>query len=105
MSHIHICREHHLGLPAARKFAAQWLTKVEQEFDLQCVLQKGKDHDQIAFKRVGLTGHLMVSATQFELRAQLGMLLGVFKHRIESEIVRNLDDLLASPQPTRKKKT
>jgi hypothetical protein len=38
---------------------------------------------------------LTVTPDQFELKAQLGFLLGPFKGRIETEIVKNLDDLLS----------
>ena len=44
------------------------------------------------------------SAERFELDARLGFLLGAFKDRIESEIVKNLDDLLAKKKPAAKKK-
>ena len=40
----------------------------------------------------------------FELHAQLGFLLGAFKDRIESEIVKNLDDLLVAKKPAARKK-
>ena len=39
---------------------------------------------------------LRVTADHFELDALLGFLLGAFKDRIESEIVKNLDELLAA---------
>nr|MCU0942584.1 polyhydroxyalkanoic acid system family protein [Hydrogenophaga sp.] len=37
------------------------------------------------------------------LDAKLGFLLGAFKDRIESEIVKNLDTLLAAGKPVPKK--
>jgi len=40
-----------------------------------------------------------VTKDHFELDARLGLLLGVFRHRIETEIVRNLDQLLAHEDP------
>jgi len=45
-----------------------------------------------------------VSAEKFELDARLGILLGAFKDRIEGEIVKNLDELLAAKKPAVKKK-
>lgn len=95
MSHIHIQRDHALGLAQARKIAAQWKAKVEQDFDMQCTVEKGRTADTLSFQRAGVKGQLTVSANRFELDAQLGMLLGMFKGKIEAEIVRNLDDLLA----------
>ena len=95
MSHIPIPRDQALGLAQARKIAAQWKAKVEQDFDMQCTVEKGRTADTLSFQRAGVKGQLTVSANRFELDAQLGMLLGMFKGKIEAEIVRNLDDLLA----------
>ncbi|MBP7327457.1 MAG: polyhydroxyalkanoic acid system family protein, partial [Alicycliphilus sp.] len=40
---------------------------------------------------------------QFEMKAQLGFLLGAFKDRIEAEIGEQLDALLNAPHPSVKK--
>ena len=48
------------------------------------------------FVRPGVKGQLIVAPDHFELDAQLGFLLGAFSARIESEIEKNLDALLAS---------
>ena len=57
------------------------------------------------FTRTGVKGTLLVTADHFELDAKLGLLLGVFKDRIESEIVKNLDELLAQKKaPAARKK-
>ena len=45
-----------------------------------------------------------MSKDVFELDAKLGFLLGAFKDRIEGEIVKNLDTLLAQKNPAAKKK-
>ncbi len=68
---------------------------------MSCTYEEGKTADEVCFTRAGVDGTLLVSADKFELTARLGFLLGVFKARIESEIVKNLDDLLA-PQATGK---
>jgi hypothetical protein len=43
-----------------------------------------------------------VCGQRFELDAKLGFLLGAFKERIEGEIVKNLDDLLAAGEAQKK---
>lgn len=96
MADLHIVREHTLGLGKARKIAFKWAEQVETEFDMVCVYAEGDDTDEVEFSRSGVNGTLAVSATQFELRAKLGFLVGAFKHKIEAEIVKNLDTLLAS---------
>ena len=57
--------------------------------------EEGDDQDTVHFTRAGVKGTLVVDAQQFELRAQLGLLLGAFKDRIESEISDQIDALLA----------
>ena len=54
------------------------------------------------FTRSGVNGTLLVTADHFNLDAKLGFLLGAFKDRIEAEIVKNLDDLLAPKAPAKK---
>lgn len=106
MAQIHIHREHQLGLPGARKVAWQWAEQAEADFDMACTYEEGDDADEVQFSRSGVTGTLTVAADHFELDAQLGFLLGAFKDRIEAEIVKNLDALLAAKKPaaTKKKK-
>lgn len=104
MARIHIHRPHQLGLPGARKVAWQWAEQAEADFDMSCTYEEGEDSDEVQFSRSGVTGTLSVGADHFELDAQLGFLLGAFKDRIEAEIVKNLDTLLASKQTASAKK-
>jgi putative polyhydroxyalkanoate system protein len=106
MADIHIRRNHQLGLAGARKVAWQWAEKAEADFGMSCTYEEGSDCDEVCFNRSGVDGTLTVSADHFELDAKLGFLLGAFKERIEAEIVKNLDELLATKKPAaRKKKT
>lgn len=100
MADIHIVREHALGLAKARKIAFKWAEQVEADFGMACSYTESKTRDEVTFTRSGVSGHLLVTKDQFELRAQLGFLVGAFKHRIEAEIVKNLDALLA-PKPAK----
>jgi putative polyhydroxyalkanoate system protein len=104
MADIHIERDHQLGMSGARKLAWRWAEQAESEFDMSCTYEEGDDGDEVQFTRSGVSGTLKVSAERFELDARLGFLLGAFKDRIESEIVKNLDDLLAKKKPAAKKK-
>lgn len=94
MPDIRVHREHHLGLAQAREVAWQWAVQVEQEFDLQCTVIEGKTSDTIEFSHRSVSGTLVVAAEHFDLHARLGLLLGVFSLKIESEIERTLDELL-----------
>lgn len=105
MADIKISRKHTLGLPEARKVAFAWAEHSEEKLDMTCTYEEGTTSDEVQFKRSGVSGTLIVTATGFELNAKLGFLLGAFKGRIESEIQKNLDDLLAksTAKPAAKK--
>jgi putative polyhydroxyalkanoate system protein len=96
---IHITRHHSLGLPEARKLAFKWAETAEERFDMACTYEEGKTSDLVSFTRSGVNGELKVTKDRFVLDARLGFLLGAFKDRIETEIVKNLDDLLAHESP------
>lgn len=99
MADIHIVREHGLDLAHARKLAMRWAEVAEKKLEMECVYEEGKTSDLVTFQRPGASGELKVTRERFELKAKLGMLLGVFKHKIEGEIVRNLDELLGHDDP------
>lgn len=99
MPDIHIQRDHCLGLTEARKLAFRWAELAEEKFDMACSYEEGKTSDLVSFTRSGVNGELKVTGDKFELDARLGFLLGVFKDRIETEIVKNLDELLAHEEP------
>ena len=101
MAQLHMVREHTLGLAAARKVAQAWAKEVEGEFGMRCSVAAGKDGDVVHFERTGVSGTLQVTAQRFELDAKLGLVLGAFRGRIEAEITRHLDEMLAAKQPSR----
>lgn len=95
MADIKIHREHSLGLAKAREVAWQWAEQAEQRFDMECTVLEGQTSDTVEFTRTGVQGRLIVAADHFDLEARLGFLLGAFARSIETEIEKNLDDLLA----------
>jgi putative polyhydroxyalkanoate system protein len=99
LAHIHITRQHSLGLAEARKLAFKWAETAEEKLDMECTYEEGKTSDLVSFTRTGAHGELKVTKDKFVLDAQLGILLGVFKEQIESAIVKNLDELLAHESP------
>ena len=103
MPDIHIHREHQLGFKQARKVAFSWAEKAEEKFDMECTYEEGETEDTLHFSRSGVKGTLLVDASQFEMKAQLGFLFGAFKDRIEAEIGEQLDALLNAPPPAAKK--
>lgn len=105
MAELHIVREHALGLLKAREIAFTWAEQAEAEFAMDCIYEEGDTSDEVQFSRAGIKGTLQVSATSFDLRAQLGFLVGAFKHTIEAEIVKNLDALLVTKHRAKAQKT
>jgi putative polyhydroxyalkanoate system protein len=95
LANLHIRREHSLTLAAARKIAHTWAEQVQSDFGMECTYEEGANEDRLHFTRSGVNGVLVVTADHFDLDAKLGFLLGAFKGKIEAEIVKNLDDLLA----------
>jgi putative polyhydroxyalkanoate system protein len=96
MAEIHIRRQHDLGIARARKTAMEWTGWVERDFQMTCEITEGRDSDRVTFERSGISGTLLVGPDIFELNAKLGFLLGAFSKTIESEIVKTLDQILAT---------
>lgn len=101
MPDLKIRRAHALGLHEARQIARDWVRSAQDKLDMACTYEAGETLDRIAFTRSGVSGELRVSADVFELDAKLGFLLGAFKDRIEQEVSKNLDELLAQPRGAR----
>ena len=101
MPDIHITRKHALGLAAARKLAFRWAEEAEERLGMKCVYEEGETADSVTFTRSGVDGELQVTKDGFVLDAKLGLLLGAFRQRIETEIVTNLDMLLSTKDPVK----
>ncbi|MEN9418449.1 MAG: hypothetical protein RI988_2069 [Pseudomonadota bacterium] len=99
MPDLKIHRPHSLGLARAREVAWQWAEEAEQKFDMSCTVVEGEDGDTVEFTRTGVSGTLVVTGDHFTLQARLGFLLGAFSKTIETEIQKNLDELLAAAPP------
>lgn len=95
MADIQIARTHDMGLAQARKVALQWAEQAEEKFDMACTYEEGQSEDLLSFSRSGVSGTLAVTQDSFELNAKLGFLLSAFREKIEGEIVKNLDALIA----------
>lgn len=104
MADIKIRRDHALGMAKARKLAFTWAEQVEERFEMECVYEEGGARDIVTFTRTGVRGTLVVTGSRIEIEAQLGFLFGAFKDRIEGEIVKYLDALLAKKTAGGKKR-
>jgi putative polyhydroxyalkanoate system protein len=95
LSELHIQRAHTLGLDAARRASEDWSRQMEHKYGMTCTRERSSTQDLVRFSRPGALGSLLVTATQFDVKATLGFVLSAFQSRIEAEIVKNLDALLA----------
>ena len=96
MSHIHIERQHTLGLPAARQHAQRWADKATAKFGVQCRYEAGDAHDVLHFDGSGMEGRLHVGASQLKLEAELGFLAAMFQEKIEAKLNAQFDEMVQS---------
>ena len=102
MADIQIERKHGMSMAQARAAAFKWAEQAEEKFDMSCTYEEGSTLDEVSFTRSGVSGTLTVTEDVFQLQAKLGFLLGAFRDKIESEIVKNLDALIAKKPATKK---
>lgn len=100
MADILIQRDHTLGMEKARAVAAQWQKEAESDWGMDCTYvanetnENGELQDRLNFERAGASGYLCVTATQLNMKLELGFLMASFKDKIEERISSNLDKLL-----------
>ncbi len=99
MPDIHIERSHDLGLAKASELAITWSERLAEKLGVECTTVRGDDDLRIDFMRSGVRGSLTVSADAFVFDAQLGMLLGAFRSKIEAEVEASLDQLASGRAP------
>ena len=95
MTDIHMQREHTLGFAAARKIANEWLEQAETRLGMTCQYTEGAASDEISFRRVGVNGTVQITDKCFVLDAELGFLWSAFKDKIQTEVGRQMDKMLA----------
>lgn len=88
MARIDIRRKHDLPLKEARKAVDKVAKKMTREFALEC----SWEGNTLAFTRSGVDGHIALEKGQVHVYADLGLVMGMMKPMIESEINRHLDE-------------
>jgi putative polyhydroxyalkanoate system protein len=94
MSEIKYKREHHLSIRDAKKIAQKVADDLGEEYDLASEWEG----DTLHFRRLGVDGHMHVTAHYIDLNVKLGFLLRPFRSMFEHHIESNLDKLLAKPR-------
>jgi putative polyhydroxyalkanoate system protein len=88
MSDIAVRRNHGMTLKKARAAGEQIAAELAEEFDFTYEWTG----NTLNFKRMGVTGSIVVGKKALEINAQIGFLLRPIKSRIEREIHRFCDE-------------
>lgn len=88
MSEIVVRRNHGMTLKKARAAGEQIAAELAEEFDFTYEWSG----NTLNFKRMGVTGTIVVEKKSLEIQAQIGFLLRPIKSRIEREIHRFCDE-------------
>jgi putative polyhydroxyalkanoate system protein len=90
MSRIQIRRVHHLSHKEARARISRVAKKLSEKFGADTHW----DGDDLVVEHSGLTGTVSVKKTEIVVDAKLGLALGFFRSRAETELEKILDQEL-----------
>ena len=96
MSEIRIERTHQLGLARAREMAVRWQDQAMEKYGMRCRYEAGEEQDCLHMERSGASGELVISAKHLSVRLELGFLMSAYAGMIESQMQKNLDELLGT---------
>lgn len=91
MADISITQAHTLSLAEAREAAQVVADKLATEFSLS----SHWDQDVLRFQRAGVSGMLVLRATEAQLDLDLGMMLKGFASMIEEKLLRKMKTAFA----------
>jgi len=87
MSRIHLRREHDLTPRAARKKVERVAEVLASRFDAECQW----NGDVLSVNHPSVNGKVTVGKNDVVVEAKLGLLVAMFRDRIDAELVRILD--------------
>ena len=87
MSRIHLRREHDLTPRAARKKVERVAEVLASRFDAECQW----NGDVLSINHPSVNGKVTVGKNDVVVEAKLGLLVAMFRDRIDAELVRILD--------------
>lgn len=92
MSEIIVRRNHGMTLKKARAAGEQIAVELAEEFDFVYEW----DGNTLNFRRMGVSGTIVVEKKSLEIKAKVGLLLRPIQSRIEREIHRFCDEKFGS---------
>lgn len=96
MSHIAIERSHPLTPQQARQAAETFAEHLASQHQIHYRWEG----DSLHFQRSGIDGHVELAPSLIRINVRLGWLLISFKHRLEQEIHRHLDEIFPRSEDT-----
>jgi putative polyhydroxyalkanoate system protein len=87
VSRIHLRREHDLTREAVRAKVERLAAALAERFDAECKW----DGDVLSVNHSSVNGKVTVGRNDVVVEARLGFLVGMFRDRIDEELVRILD--------------
>lgn len=88
MPSIQIRREFTMPRAELRDQMEDLIANLREKWPLQCEWQS---EDCLSFHYSGVKGRIEIGENEFEVNAELGMLMGALKSTIETEITRLID--------------
>lgn len=91
MSRIDITRQHTMDHEHAQRVADELAREMESHYEMEW----GWKGETLWIRRTGVKGEVAVKPSQIQVHLELSMMLRPFRGRIEAEVARQLDDILA----------
>jgi len=97
---IHLDHAHGLATPDAFAIADDWAQAAQRDWGMTVQVspdvQGAGGERSWQFRRSGADGTLRVTPDRFILDVRLGFLLGTYKDRIESQLIKNLQQYVSA---------
>ncbi|TDT40144.1 putative polyhydroxyalkanoate system protein [Halospina denitrificans] len=91
MSRIDVRRSHSMDHEHALRVADELAREMESHYDFEWHWEGEK----LRLRRSGIKGEVEVLPEEIGVHLELGMMLRPFRHRIEGEVIRQLEEILA----------
>lgn len=91
MANVHLKQAHNKSQQDLREIAEELADKLEQKYQLTSKWEG----NTLEFKRSGLTGSLILGATEVSINIKLGIMMSAFANKIKKQLAQSLKDTLA----------
>ena len=91
MSRIDVRRPHSMDHEHALRVADELAREMKSHYDFEWHWEGEK----LRLRRAGVKGEVEVLPEEIGVHLELGMMLRPFRHRIEGEVIRQLEEILA----------